>query len=403
MVEQWIGERKVAFVPVSNQQVDTNVPPDFQEQVYKRAFFDPDPTTGVDRSLAAYIHKMSSGRGYVTGHVFPPVVAPDEDVISAGLESLPSISTPFFDVKLHPYNFAVMALPHASGPHRRGYAWYPGDEVNGMSFYARTALYQDPSLSMPQSVGVWAMELLHIVTRMGDLYNSLPPLGRYDVMSCSCGTHASAHTKGLFGWLADGAVAVHQVGTNATYQLHAISHIQPPPPGRFSAVRVKSSTSPGHIMIEARLRTDEYENPSPASQGIPAEGVLIYDVQGDTQVFRKTIGLQQGTFEIQDEELRVEVTPIPGGFSVGVRSRSTARCAELKRELESLQASLEIEDDFVRRKQLISAIVQTQNEMRELNCAFLPDSLNESIDGRLIGELLAEEENQTNHDDYPTR
>ncbi|MFC9919628.1 hypothetical protein [Agromyces binzhouensis] len=387
MIQQWLGARHVAFIPVSNAQVDVNVPPDFRAQVLARAFFDPDPVTGFDRSLAAYVHAMSSGRASLTGKVLPPVVAPDEDVIGAGLRSLPFLSTPFFDLKLHPFDFAVMVLPHGFGPHRGGYAWYPGDAVNGMSYYARTALYQDPGLSMRQSIGVWGMETLHMITRMGDLYYSLPPLGRYDVMSCSCGTHASAHTKGLFGWLADGSVAIHQIGTTATYQVHAISQTQPPPPGRVSAVRLKSKVSPGYLMIEARVRTDQYENAGAVSQGIPVEGALIYEVQGDTKVFLKASGIA-GTATLQGEGLTVESSAVPGGFAITVRSRPTSRCAEIQRRLEALRTSLEIENDPVRRKQLISAIVQTQNELRQLNCR-VPDSVYEGVVGRYLEELHA--------------
>jgi hypothetical protein len=56
-------------------------------------------------------------------------------------------------------------------------------------------------VDLGQPLGVWAMEVTHMVTRFGDLYGIPDSPGRYDVTDCSCGTHPSSYTKYALGWL----------------------------------------------------------------------------------------------------------------------------------------------------------------------------------------------------------
>ena len=397
MVETWQGVRRVAFVPVSNRQVDNSVPSDFRELVYQRAFIDPDPTTNVDRSLKAYIHAVSSGRATLTGFVFPPVAADDADVVGAGLRSLPSLKLPFVPaIPIHGFDFAVMVLPHDFGSHRGGYAWYPGSTVNGVSFYARTALFTSPAFSARQSVGVWAMEVLHMICRFGDLYYSNPPIGRFDVMSCACGTHPSSYTKSRFGWLTASAIVNHPIGSSNEYALAAVSYPQPPPPGRATAIRLSSQTDTSFLMFEARDRTDTYESQSVVSSGIPSEGLVVYRVQDTTDVVLKASGLTVGnTYHDPDEDCDVRVEEqIPGGYRIAVTSRATVTCRRLAAKAEALQQLLQLEQDINKRKQLISALAGVWAEMRNLNCGLPapPDgeiaAWDESVGGRLIGPRL---------------
>jgi hypothetical protein len=395
MVVPWIGDRRVAFVPVSNAQVDANVPSDFREQVYIRAFLDPGPD-GADNSLKGYIHTVSSGRASLTGHVFPAVVANDADVMTAGLESLPKLDFGFWDFPIHGFDLAVMVLPHASGPHRGGYAWYPGDKVNGVSYYARVALYQDSALSNRQGVGVWAMETLHMICRFGDLYFSSPPMGNFDVMSCACGTHPTAYTKNQFGWVDVAAIVTHGIGTAKQYALSAVSYSQPPSPGRAVAVRINAQADDSYYLIEARDRTDRFESPGGPSAGIPTEGVIVYQVRDTTDLVRKVTGLGSGdTHKEPGEDLTIQVKErIPGGYLIRVVSRPTLTCARLRRSEQTLEQSLAIEQDISRRKQIISALAKIREQMRQLRClpVFVPDEptvvWDESMSGRLIGSKL---------------
>lgn len=387
MLKPWLSGRQIAFVPVSNSQVDGVLPDEFSQEVARRAFFDPD-TTGLDRSLQAYIRAVSSGWAHIDGQVLPAVVSNGTDVTRAAIDSLPAN---------HNYLCVVAVLPHAFGQHRGGFAWWDAAERNGITDFARVSLFTDPSFGIRQGIGVWAMEVLHAVTHFGDLYNVSPHPGPFDVMACSCGTHPSSHTKAAMGWLHAGAVKSHPVGTNANYTLHAASLPQPPPPGRVTAVSVKSQESPDHYLIEARFGTDVYERPGAISQGIPSEGVAVYEVGGTLEIYLRASGLGVGeSFQIAEEGLSVRVTgAVDGGLRVSVTSRASARCAELVKQIEALRDAIEGEDDINVRKQLLSALSRALREFRELNCArtaddtpiVLIDLLSPEVDSGSLAEV----------------
>jgi hypothetical protein len=371
MTKIWNGGRRIAIIPVFNRQVDQQPPPDWTEQVRARAFFDPEPGTRLDRSLQRYIQTTSSGKAYIMGTVFPTVAAPDEDTVGVGLNSLPAG---------HGYNYAMIVLPHSMGPHRGGFAWWDAAPVNGVRNFARVAMFNDQTLASRQNIGVWAMELLHIVTEMSDLYNVTPMLDRYDIMACACGPHPSTHTKAIFGWLNGGAISTHSISTTASYTLHAVSQQQPAPSWRTTAVKVKSRVNPGHYLIEARIGTDVYDGASTISSGIPGDGVIVYEVQGEVEVYlRTTARLQVGdVFDDSDEGLSVRVTGSePGGFNITIISEGPDRCTQLAEQIKLLQTQIDLETDFVIKKQLISALVKAQNEYRTLHCLVLVDPATE--------------------------
>lgn len=378
MIRTWQGPRRIAFIPVWNRQVDSEPSTDFPDQVRARTFYDPDPNTGFDRSLQRYVQTVSSGRAHIEGEVFPTVAANDADTVGAALNSLPSS---------HEYTHAVAVLPHSAGQHRGGYAWYDGPATNGVPNFARVAMFNNPTLTNRDNLGVWAMEVLHIATSFGDLYNVSPQLGRYDVMACSCGTHPSAHTKSRIGWLRDEAVAQNPLGSNQNHRLHAVSLPQPPPPGRATAVRVESRHTSGHFMVEARLRTDDYESNSAISDGIPAEGVIVYEVQGDTEVFLRTSGgLQVGdSFEDAEENLKVSVRGRePGGFEIRVEAADFERCSDLAQRIEFLGQAIENESDINTKKQLISALQQAKREYQRLGCSLRQSPDNDAFLARFF-------------------
>ncbi len=366
MVKPWIGGRRIGFVPVSNSAVDTSLPNDFEELALQRAFFDPDPASGVDRSLQAYIRTVSSGRAHIDGGMLPPVVSDGDDTMGAAIFSLPAN---------HNLDCVVAVLPHASGPHRGGFAWWDSPEQNGITDFARVALFTNSTFSVSQNLGVWAMEVLHAVTHFGDLYNVSPQPGRFDVMACACATHPSSHTKAWMGWLHHFALQTHPIGSTRSYTLHAASLPQPPP-GRLTVVKVNSQVSPGHFLIEARLRTDIYESTGLQSvgAGIPAEGVVVYEDRGVTEVYLLASGMGLGdVFEEPDEKLTVRVTgEVDSGFRVSVTSGEPDRCSQLEKQIAVLRADIDLETDIHIRKQLISALLEAISEFRGLNCARFP-------------------------------
>jgi hypothetical protein len=123
---------------------------------------------------------------------------------------------------------------------------------------------------MSETLGTWAMELMHCLTSMWDLYPFGGNMAEYDNMAGAGGTHPSAWTKRAIQWLDPAAIAQH-VGRTIEYDLHGVSLVQPPPHDRVSGVQI-GSTVP-YLMVEARKKADQFDGI------IPKEGVIVYRVQ----------------------------------------------------------------------------------------------------------------------------
>ena len=329
----WLGMRRIAFIPVLDSNIDTSPPGDFREQVEGRVWFDPDPSTGVDRSLQRYIATISNGRAQLEPRVFP-VASDGEDSVGTALRSLPDG---------HGYTLAC-AVMLSGGPHRTGFAWWHASPVNGVRNFAR--------VNLDEGLGVWAMEILHIATEFGDLYHTDPHLGDFDNMAGSGGTHPSAHTKLAMEWLDSGAVVTKHGGGESTYDLHAIGLPQPRPPGRRFAVRIPSQVGTNDFMVEARLRAGPYEGASYASNGIPSEGVIVYEVAAQHEVYLRTAqALSAGeTFQAAgDDELEVRVAgELTGGFAVAVGTPQTKDGKDSKDTKDTKEDSKEVADKEVK-------------------------------------------------------
>lgn len=358
----WAGARRVAIVPVLNRQVDSPPPRDWEYQVRSRAFYDPDPQTGLDRSFQNYLQALSYGRASLDGTVFPAVWAEDAEVNIPAMNSLPPG---------HGFTHLVAVLPHSFGNDRGGYAFWDLAPVNGITAWARVALYDDRNLTVRQPIGVWGMEILHIMTHFGDLYRTNPNLGSYDVMAgAGASSHATAHTKRAMGWLPFGRVLSHAAGTTRA-DLQAIAMPQPPPPDRVTAVLVPSRTTSNHFLVEARLAIDQYERTDRSGDGIPGEGVIVYEVANTTSVFLRTIpALSVGDrYENPDQGLRVSVTSaIEGGFSITVQTTPSPECPQLREEIALLIEDLAGETDPQLRRQLRVMIAQLRAKARRLGC-----------------------------------
>jgi hypothetical protein len=212
----WIGRKKLAFVPVyrPNAHPPDQIPADWTNDILRRVLFDPDPTTGADRSLRTYIQKVSSGHADLDA-----VVLPQQDV------DLQDVPPGILEVQLGPQlrdqGFDAAAIVMLGGL---------GAGTNN-GFWSRFV--------MVEGVGVWAMEFMHSLTGFSDLYavgSPIPDLGVFDEMACACGTHPSAYTKLAISWLDASAVADHSLSA-ASYDLYAVGLVQPPPSNRWAAVR----------------------------------------------------------------------------------------------------------------------------------------------------------------------
>lgn len=311
MAKLWIGRKKLALVPVYRPHAapPDMLPVDWTNDILKRVFFDPDPKTGVDRSLRTYIHTVSSGRADIDAVVLPRVDLDQQDVPVGALEAQ-------MGAQLRSQGFDAAALVMLGGPGA-------GTAIKG-GFWARFV--------MAEGVGVWAMEFIHCLTGFADLY-TLPgyvdspngDMGRFDEMACSCGTHPSAYTKAALQWLDAAAIARHS-GRAAGYALHAVGLPQPPPSGRVAAVRVGGQVP--YLMVEARQKVDAFDGT------LGSEGVIVYRVQtssplGDSEnkripVFLLTpTALKPGQAYTADNGVGVSVTgSFAGGFLVAVDDRN---------------------------------------------------------------------------------
>jgi hypothetical protein len=231
------------------------------------------------------------------------VRAPDAEVNIPAMKSLPPG---------HGYKYLLAVLPHAAGQHRGGHAFAHVPEVNGITGWARVAMFTNPLMRDRQPIGVWGQELLHLLCELFEH----PNLPGYDVMDgqgAGLSVHASATTKRLFGWLPAGIVEHVEGGLDVN--LHAIGLAQPPPPDRATAVRIPSQGPSKQFFIEARVRTDPFDGM------IPAEGVLVYEVSETVKVNLLTnpVLARGQTFNSPDEGLRVTVNDaLAGGFAVSV-------------------------------------------------------------------------------------
>jgi hypothetical protein len=249
----WLGSKKLAFIPVARPRIDA-IPPDWIDQIQRRLFFDPDQSSsapmvkGRDVSLRTYIHATSSGRASFDAQVLPIVQVDKVDVDAAELQ-------PQFGQSLRDDGFDAAALVMLGGA--------GAGTAEPAGFWARFV--------MAEGVGVWAMELIHVLTGYWDLYRGdVAPEDRwFDNMSCACGSHPSAFTKKSLGWLDASAITTH-VGRFEAYNLHSLGLAQPPPADRTSAVHVGGEK--GFLMVEARQKVDQFDGRN------PSEGVIVYEV-----------------------------------------------------------------------------------------------------------------------------
>jgi len=307
-VRTWIGRKKIAFFPVYRPNVPPPNPPDqipadWHNDIVRRVLFDPDPTTGADRSLRTYINAASSGRADLDATVMEMQVVDQNNVPPNFLDGQ-------FRSQLENAGFDAAALVMLGGV-GAGTAEFLG------GFWARFV--------MVEGLAVWAMELTHCLASIDDLYTFGGNMEPFEEMASNVGSlakHPSTFTKSLMGWLDTTAIVRHTNHTAAvTYDLHAVGLVQPPPAGRVAAVRIGSQVP--YVMVEARLKNDQFE------ANIPSQGVIVYRVQtsspqGSAQnqtaplELLTTTALKVGqTFTSGILQVKV-VKALPGGFSITV-------------------------------------------------------------------------------------
>jgi len=305
----WVGRKKIAFVPLSrsNAHPPDLIPPDWENDILRRVLYDRDAVTGNDKSLRAFIHTVSSGVADLDAIVTERHSVDLQDVP-------PSILEPEIGARLRAEGCDAAAIVMLGGP--------GAGSNNG--FWSRFV--------MLERVGIWAMELMHGLTGFTDIYpfgddvdQQDPVMGLYDEMSAAAGTHPSAYTKAGIQWLDRSTIAEH-TGRAGIYALHAISLTQPPPTGCVAAVKIGPSVP--YLMVEARLKADQFD------ADIPKEGVIVYAVQTPDPlghrvnhlrplILKTPQALSPGQAFSSGDGIGISVFgAIPSGFAIAVEDRN---------------------------------------------------------------------------------
>jgi hypothetical protein len=322
-------------IPTVVDDPSFNAPPtNFADVVRARFFYDPHPASGIDRSLRTYIHATSYGRAQLVADVFAPVTVQFRRGDCGAMQDEALATLPAG----HSYEYACVVFTGGCP----GHAFF-GDRP----FPGTTSLRKWCYVALDQELGVWAMELSHIMCDFDDLYKTADAHpGRFDNMACSCGTHPSTFTKLKFGWLNPTDVRTMAGADTRTFTLHAVGLLQPPPPGRAVAVRIASDLSPRYFLVEARLAVDVYERQTAGvSAGIPSEGVVVYEIDERVwaPVHRRTpnaLSLGQ-TYTNPAEQLEIAVTSeVAGGFTVRVHSSEHPDCARIRAAIAEAGANI---------------------------------------------------------------
>jgi hypothetical protein len=273
------------------------VPPDWEQQIDRRVNFD--PVGGQDVSLRAFLRVCSYGRADVEGHILERRSFGQVDIPVGAFEGELGPS-----LRAQGYHGAYLVTLGGPGA---GSALAAG-------FWARVA--------MAENVGVWAMEITHAVTGYLDLYVYPNNLDIFDNMASNTGTHPSAFTKNVLGWLDDAAIVAH-TGRIRSYDLHTLALAQPAPPGRVTAVRVGDTND---LRIESRQGLDQFDARIPAAR----QGVIVYQVDnpdtdpdpnriGPKLLLRTPNGLTAGQSFVSAEGVSVQVrAALNGGYTVRV-------------------------------------------------------------------------------------
>ena len=367
MLVPWLGIQKIAVVPTFNTQFDAPPPPDWDYLVMRRVLYDPDPVTGIDRSLRAYINALSYGQAVLDVQQFAHAFSDGPSVIEAAWQSLPSG---------HDCPYVLCVIPWADGDRNRiGYFEAVGQ--NGVAAVARVAMYDYLPAKRRQLTGVWAMEVLHAMVGWPDLYKAHgAQMGDWDNMTYNAGTHSCAHLKLRPGWLAPTDVANHQ-GPEHDYNVQSLSAMTPPP-GRFAAVRIRSTKTGNVFMAEARLKSDVYEmgfGPLVGGglefRGLPGSGVIVYQAHDNLQetLFAGgSLGVGQ-TYDNAGEGFSVRVlAAIDEGVRIRVTMAPDPRCPQILEQIRQLDELIAEETDLEILKDLRHQRQTLRDRVKQLNC-----------------------------------
>ena len=360
---QWIGSREVAFVLASAPELPPP-PANWESQARAKLFYDPS-SKGDFRS---YIRTVSYGKARLLGDVYGPYAVtakrPDGswDIGNAMDQAISSAqSTGLVDG----VNYFCVVFTDHPGP-----SWAFWSAGGGRCY-----------VDMLDSLGVIAMENLHVLTQFGDLYGIPNSPGGFDVMDCACGTHPSAFTKLSFGWLNPSDVITVAAGTPShTRTLHALGSplSAATTPGRAYVVKAPSASAQQYYLVEARLRVDQYESVTAGvSSGIPLEGLVVHWID---ETAWPPVHLRQVLSNVGDQFVDtaqgLTVTldgAVPLGLIARVDRGEPAECAWIRDELARVESEIaDLQEELKHaapgeKAQIVAQIKRLQAQARTLH------------------------------------
>jgi hypothetical protein len=171
-------------------------------------------------------------------------------------------------------------------------------------------------------------------------------------------------------------VANHH-GHEHDYDLQSISAMTPPP-GRFAAVRIRSTKTGNVFMAEARLKSDVYEigfGPQVGGalefRGLPGSGVIVYQTHDNLQETLFTGGpLDVGqTYDNAAEGFSIRVlAAIDEGMTIRVTMIPDPRCRQILEEIHQLDDLIAEETDLELLKALRHQRQTLYDRAVQLNC-----------------------------------
>lgn len=330
----WTGIRRLGVVLAHVNHPNVPSPPNNWRQLVSDRFFGTGPT-----SLAAYINTVSYGRGTLSGEMFGPLdvqpwLSPSGGLDAAGTMNLAVRTAGLAIENPTPRNVAqrqadglitgqthvcvvfmnINALAHAYWGLGLNH-FYPGSTVNGVCY-----------VNDHDGLGVLAMENIHTIAQLPDLYGIPNSPGGFDVMDAASGSHPSSFSKLFLGWLrAEEVIARTALAARHDIELLSFGAQQGTVPAPRT-VRVEALSNTKYFLIEARLPNDAYDGTSAISSGIPSPGAVVYEVakQGWPPVSLRASGLINvgQVFHEPTEHLAVEIL---GNSATSVRVRIEPR------------------------------------------------------------------------------
>jgi hypothetical protein len=118
------------------------------------------------------------------------------------------------------------------------------------------------------------------------------------------------------------------------------------------------------------LEVDQYERSDALGDGIPAEGVIVYEIASLLDVRLRAVLAAGQHYSNSDEGFAVTAssTTVLGGRSISVARAEDPRCEDLRQQIEVLEEELDTETDPDIRRALLQALGRARRSAQALGC-----------------------------------